>query len=292
MFILFPTCDTYAAIAEISLRLLARHWPGHPQVHVLHDAAKPGAQGLAGIELHDCGREEKSPWLQRMVRFLKGREDELFLLVLDDYAMCGPARAEMIEAGARLMREDASVGLFPLCWYPAARREPRSGWEGIVTLRGTPILLQAAIWRRSWFLELASAMGPRTSPWGFETSATQLAKQCRRDICSADISTPRYLGGHLVDGFAKNEWPLPYHNLMHRGRPAEAYTSFLRGEGFAFPSLGLGDTVAKIAEAAGVTKVVGAIEALTGRECGCARRRRELNRAVPYSKRRRPGDGT
>lgn len=251
-------------------------------MHVLHDAVAPDVAGLSGIELHECGRETRSPWLQRMVRFLTCREEELFLLMLDDYAMCGRARTELIAEGERVMREDASVGLFPLCWYPAARREPRSGSRGIVTLHGTPVLLQAAIWRRSWFLELASKMDPRTSAWGFETAATQLAKQCRRDICSADIPEPRYLGGHLVDGFAKGDWPVPYHNLMHRGEPVETDEGFLRDEGLAFPSRGMGDTVAKVAQATGVARVVGAIETITGRECGCVRRRRELNRRVPY----------
>jgi hypothetical protein len=282
MFIVIPTCDTHAAIAAISLRLLARYWRGHPPVHVLHDAVAPNIAGLPGIDLHDCGRETESPWLERMVRFLRIREDELFLLVLDDYAMCGPARVELIASGERLMREDESVGMFPLCWYPAARREPRSGCDGIVTLRGTPILLQAAIWRRSWFLELAAQMDPRTSAWGFETAATQWAKRCRREICSADIPEPRYVGGHLVDGFEKGDWPLPYHNLMHRGEPVEMYEGFLRKEGLAFASRGMGDTVAKVAQATGVARVVGAIEAMTGRECGCGQRRRELNRVKPY----------
>jgi hypothetical protein len=202
--------------------------------------------------------------------------------MLDDYALCGPARADLIASGAQLMREDTSVGLFPLCWYPAAGREPRPGHPGIVTLTGTPILLQAGIWRRSWFLELAREMSPRTSPWGFEMAATQVAKRLGRDICAADIPEPRYVGGHLVDGFVKTDWPLPYHNLMHGGRPEEAYEAFLYAHGFEFPSCGAGDTVAKIVRLTGLATLFHGVSQLTGRDCGCDKRRRDLNQIFPY----------
>lgn len=49
------------------------------------------------------------------------------------------------------------------------------------------------------------------------------------------------------------------------------------------PSKGLGDTIAKLAEATGVAKVVAKIEAVTGVDCGCQGRRELLNRLVPYA---------
>ena len=284
MFLLLPTCDSHAAIASISLALLARYWPGHPRVDVLHYAVKPRVESGAGVELHDCGVQQDSPWLATMARFLERQREELFLLLLDDYALCGPARIAVIEAGEKLMRDDASVGLFPLSWYPAGARSDRAGADGVITLHRAPILLQAAIWRRAWFLELASGMGPRTSPWGFESLATQKARKIPRAICTAKFAEPRYVGGHLVDGFDKSDWPLPYHNLMHRGEPELAHEAFLHAEGFAFPSRGLGDTVGKLAQWTGAAALAGQIERLTGRECGCNRRRARLNQAVPYRK--------
>jgi hypothetical protein len=284
MFILLPTCNSHAPITSISLTLVGRYWANHPTIHVLHHEVKPelSASKSWRMELHDGGPQAQSSWVAGVRGFLREQTDDLFVLLLDDYGLCGPARVDRIEAGAKLMREDPSVGLFPLCWYPAARREAREGRSGMVTLRGTPILLQAGIWRRSWFVELADRMGPRTSAWGFEAAATQLAKALPRDVCAIDIPEPAYLGGHLVDGFEKANWPLPYHNLMHAGSPELAHESFLHREGFAFPSRGLGDTVAKLGRSMGLTEIAKSLTRAAGSDCGCNGRRNVLNRMVPY----------
>lgn len=279
MFILMPTCDTHARIAEISAGLLERYWPGHPPLHVPHYGTKPN---IAGAVLHDCGPQERSPWLATVTRFLRTVTEDSFLLLLDDYGLCGPARMDVIASAAELMRRDESIGLIPLCWYPAARRTPEADAPGFVSLTGTPVLLQAAIWRRTWFLELSDTMDPNTSPWGFEAHATQAAKRNPRRTCAADIPEPTWLGGNLVDGFVKSAWPLPYHNLMHRGRPNLQHEPFLRSQGFSFPSYGLGDTIARLARATGVDQVAKAFEKVTGRGCGCEERRQALNRTFRY----------
>jgi hypothetical protein len=284
MVILVPTCNSHAPIATISLTLLSRYWANHPKVHVLHYEKILANSTLDRVELHDCGPQGKSSWLESVRSFLRAQSDDFFILLLDDYALCGPARTDQIDAGAQLMREEPSIGLFPLCWYPAARREPRQSHPGIVTLIGTPILLQAAIWRRSWFLELADPMDVRTSAWGFESAATQLAKRHPAEVCTSDIPEPSYRGGDLVDGFEKTNWPLPYHNLMHGGEPNEEYEGFLHREGFAYPSRGLGDTVARLARLSGVTSFTESLQRATGADCGCQGRRRELNRILPYRK--------
>jgi hypothetical protein len=230
------------------------------------------------------GSSDISPWLGPIRTFLRERDEELFLLMLDDYALCGPAHTQLIDRAAQMMHEDPSVGLVPLCWYPASRRVPRSGRPGIVTLGGAPILLQAAIWRQSWFLKLADGMDDATSPWSFEAMATQRAKVHRMEICAAQMPEPKQLGGHFIDGLDKSDWPLPYHNLMHRGEPELQHEQFLREHGLAFPSRGLGDTVARIAQATGVSAMVERVSQATGRDCGCRARREALNRVVPYNR--------
>lgn len=289
MFLLMPTCDTHARVAEISAALLGRYWPGHPPLHVLHYRVAPR---IDGAHLHDCGSQEQSPWLATLCTFLRGLTDELFLLLLDDYAMCAPARVGVIDAAAQLLRVDPAVGMFALSWYPARLRtirascssalSPQHSALSFVTLTGAPILLQAAIWRRDWFLELADRIDPRAGPWGFEAAATQIAKQIPRDICAADIPEPAYLGGDLVDAFDKIDWPLPYHNLMHRGQPQLQHEPFLRREGFSFPSRGLGDTLARLARATGAAQAVQTLAQMSGRDCGCDRRRQTLNEWMPY----------
>jgi len=48
------------------------------------------------------------------------------------------------------------------------------------------------------------------------------------------------------------------------------------------PSRGLGDTVAKLAKAIGADRAVRALTLARGVDCGCGRRRRLLNDALPY----------
>tara|TARA_R110000796_G_scaffold64291_2_gene149061 strand:- start:131 stop:310 length:180 start_codon:yes stop_codon:yes gene_type:complete len=49
-------------------------------------------------------------------------------------------------------------------------------------------------------------------------------------------------------------------------------------------SRGLGDTVEKIAHAIGADKVAKVYEKITGKDCGCNKRKDKLNKTVPYSK--------
>jgi hypothetical protein len=281
MILLIPTCNTHARIATLSIALLDRYWPDHPPLHLLHDAIEPRVERCK-FHSHGSGSQGKSPWLGPIRQFLKERDEELFVLMLDDYALCAPPRLDLIAAAAGLMNDDPAVGLFPLSWYPASGRRARSGRDGMVTLSGSPILLQAAIWRRSWFLELAHGLSPTTSPWSFEAAATQRAKLIPRDICVADVPDPAYIGGHLADAFDKTHWPLPYHNLMHRGEPEERHEAFLGREGFHFPARGLGDTVARIAQLTGAARVSDAISRVMGIDCGCQRRRQKLNEWMSY----------
>lgn len=47
-------------------------------------------------------------------------------------------------------------------------------------------------------------------------------------------------------------------------------------------SRGLGDTVKKLADATGITRVVKAIERITGKQCNCPKRQDNLNKLFPY----------
>ena len=48
-------------------------------------------------------------------------------------------------------------------------------------------------------------------------------------------------------------------------------------------SKGLGDTVAKITKATGIKKVVDTVAKATGKDCGCKKRQKTLNRLFPYN---------
>lgn len=50
---------------------------------------------------------------------------------------------------------------------------------------------------------------------------------------------------------------------------------------YAGPDRGLGDKVHRAAVRVGADKIAGTFERLTGRDCGCGRRRAKLNRLSP-----------
>ena len=47
-------------------------------------------------------------------------------------------------------------------------------------------------------------------------------------------------------------------------------------------SRGLGDTIEKVARATGITAVVEKVSKATGKDCGCKKRKKNLNQAFPY----------
>jgi len=51
---------------------------------------------------------------------------------------------------------------------------------------------------------------------------------------------------------------------------------------FGKPSRGLGDTVEKITTATGVKAVVDTVSKVTGKDCGCNKRKDKLNKLFPY----------
>ena len=48
-------------------------------------------------------------------------------------------------------------------------------------------------------------------------------------------------------------------------------------------SKGLGDTIEKIATATGIKKVVDTVSKATGKDCGCGKRKQNMNKMFPYN---------
>jgi hypothetical protein len=55
-----------------------------------------------------------------------------------------------------------------------------------------------------------------------------------------------------------------------------------RCEHYEGPARGAGDLVEKAARLTGIKAAVKAVERVTGKPCGCAQRRAELNSAIPF----------
>jgi hypothetical protein len=231
MNIIMPTCNSHATIAEYSAALLAKYWPKHPPLTILHYERVPNAENANYI--YNGPQPSSAAWLPPVVDYVKAHPDPTFLLTLDDYGVCGPVQSDLIAKADQLLRADQSVGMFPLSWYPARRIGAYGQW---VELASLPVLLQAAVWRRDWFLELAAELPPQCSASAFERAATQAAKRLpKRRIVAADFTARMAAGHQFIDSMDKTHWPLPYHNLCNRG-DCSVYSAFLASEGFAVPT--------------------------------------------------------
>jgi hypothetical protein len=49
-------------------------------------------------------------------------------------------------------------------------------------------------------------------------------------------------------------------------------------------SKGLGDSIEKFTKATGIKSIVNAVNKLRGKDCGCNKRKTELNKRFPYKK--------
>ena len=109
--------------------------------------------------MHYGGRQSEVAWLQAMMAAVRQFGEPTFLLLLDDYGLCGSPQVDRIMEAVSLVTCNPPIGMFALCWYPAGHRHSLT--PGIVRLERTPVLLQAAIWRADWFLALGESVEPQ-----------------------------------------------------------------------------------------------------------------------------------
>ena len=56
-------------------------------------------------------------------------------------------------------------------------------------------------------------------------------------------------------------------------------------------SKGLGDSIEKITQATGIKKVIDKVNEVTGKDCGCKKRKDKLNKLFPYNNNTKRGPG-
>lgn len=143
-------------------------------------------------------------WSGALIRALNQMQDELFVLLLDDYLLsrtvdCGGVAtlADYMQMHSRVLRMDLTAdrlyagGMFDV--------EPYGHYDIVETPPSTPYQMstQAGIWRRSLLLEL---LKPEMSPWEVELQTSVPGRM-------------RVLG--------TRQWPCRYANVFKGGNPDE-----------------------------------------------------------------------
>jgi len=231
--IVMPTSDGYARhVVPVTLSLLARYWPDHPPVDVLHyEVEPPEFPRTARLWMDE---QAALTWPATLAAYLQRyNADQLVLLMLDDYGLCGRPRRQAIREVQDTMLADPTIGNIHLTWQPAVPKEP---WKGLLKLPRWPysINTQAALWRRDLLLETLQLNLHSTSD-EVELDGSRWFNDHRFESvahCQVDMPEPSNPSGY-VDETDKSGWALPYHNLMHRGCLCTRHGEFLAAHGLA-----------------------------------------------------------
>ena len=231
--IVVPTCDKYAkTVLPCAVELLRRAWPAGPSVDVVHYDDSPPE--IPGCRRFWCGPSATS-WTEGLANYLaEFNGDALVLLMLDDYGTCAPVKADRIRAAARAMLADTSLAVCYLTWH----QTPTIDNDGVVA-RQAPwsysLNTQAALWRRDVLLTALRAVG-RTSIERFELDGSRWFNEQEGrygSACRIPTKDPP-TRSDCLDETDKEDWAIPYHNLMRRGGADPRWRDWCRQNGVRF----------------------------------------------------------
>jgi hypothetical protein len=177
--ILVVTCERYRALAELTGRVLDRHWAGHPPTFY---CGAPGAAGATWLPLDD----DPADWMaivRRAVADLRARGFEQGYLILEDHLPLFPCHAGHL--GETLPGLMATLGAAFVGLNGWGQGKPRGGErldparfaiERLDPAFPWKFQLHPALWRLSALAEILEALlrtlpPGRRSPWAFERAA-------------------------------------------------------------------------------------------------------------------------
>jgi hypothetical protein len=179
-----------------------KYWPGQPVTIVRYDVRPPALGPLfTNVAI---GRQADYAWSDGVIEWLtRICKDDVFVLVLEDYWLCRVPNIGCIEVAYNSVLNGNAVK-----WdlsgdrarYPHIRCDEYDA--SIIQSTDTARFqasLQAAVWRRGFFLE---ALMPGETPWQFERNGTRRIIAWRRDF-----------GGRIIKGYLHDE-PLRYINAI------------------------------------------------------------------------------
>ena len=237
-----PTANRYTHVADISCKLLAKYWPGHPPIDLLCLETRPQAPNANIIQL---GQEINYLWPARFAAYLEHHSrDELVLIIQDDYGLFQPPRLDVIQRGIEVMQSHPECLIFHLTWQPTGHyADPRNDGKhplpGVDNVQIMPrwafsVNTQAALWRRADLLQIIKAIPLSVDIWSAEQSWSgwfndNLWPRGKRMFSWAFPDPPN--GGAFVDGVDKSQWAIAYHNLYNHGNFDPRHYEFLKREG-------------------------------------------------------------
>lgn len=231
------TCDKYLWAARVCAHLLGKYWSPTLPVDLVA-FSHPGWSLPASWRYCSMGRQEDYPaqkWSNAVIQYLRSIDDDLVLLLLEDYWLCRKVDTEAIQMLETYMsfngRNVARMDLTTDRLYAKGSVDV-GPWDRLDLIRGHPdaeyqISLQAGIWNRGLLLGL---LRPDETPWEFEISgSTRLRQRPDLQILGTRQSPLRYVigirhGQASVDG----SWQYPPKHLASSDVEELVRLGFLR----------------------------------------------------------------
>lgn len=183
MKIVVLTSNSYAWLLPAFGYCLNKHWPGKPEVDVVHYDVRPRALP-DNFQTTGLGAQKQQTWSGGFASYLTSIRDEIVLLLLEDYFFVEPVNVEALQAVYSYMEGNPAIAKIELSSHRLAYAP--DGVHGTVgafrmMLSGAETIfqacIQAALWRRETLLTF---LDPHEDAWQFETQGTQRMIEARK----------------------------------------------------------------------------------------------------------------
>jgi hypothetical protein len=240
--IVLPTSNRYIGAAKVSLELLRHYWPGHPRVDVVCHERQSDIGRVEGRQIYFAGPQATVSWTEALAwYFTEQCDQEIVLLMLDDYGMCARPDMERIERALYLMEQHLRIGSIRLTGMALPHQVPveLARREHLVQIPkwGYSVNTQASLWRRTTLLRFLMEAGPcGAAEFEHRASSAFNRLEALPELhlqYACDPQTPLFLDSDP----SKTGWTLPYNNLMHQGQPDSRHKDFLVAHGFSLSDL-------------------------------------------------------
>lgn len=188
------TCDAYSWLIPTFLHFYKKMWPDNPY------------QTDFVTETKDIGQAStfftgKIPWPDGAIKYFKSTDEEIFLLLLEDYIIKEPIDTDRIKMAESLCRDD--IGCVRLNPRDRLRRHLfDAGIEGFKEYpldKPYSISLQPSIWQKKFLFEF---LKKGEDVWQVENEGSIRIQQSKMRVIWADvpiITMPR-AGGYMKKG--------------------------------------------------------------------------------------------
>lgn len=190
----------YLRFLPRNLAAIERWWPDHP-----------------GINISPKIDRQK----EQLLETFRGINEPYAILLFSDYRVCGPVKTLRLAECMNWMRRHPECISCSLTWEPVSK-EPYDGFELLPPYNfAWPYAIngQARIWNVELLRKLLLELRDDYDELNVEQELGRVFANWENPVAvSYPIPAPHDINS-MVDCNDKSEWIIPYHNIMHNGRP-------------------------------------------------------------------------